>query len=129
VLEQYQIPFKQNPLLNNDCNGDYSAIIRSMDVDDLPEVFVCANDVIALYVMRGLKEMGVAVPERCAVTGFDNIKESENAEIPLTTIHVPKELLGARAVDKLLWRLENRSGNSEKTLILGEVVIRASTQR
>jgi LacI family transcriptional regulator len=129
VLESYQIPFKQNPLLNNEEISDYSVVVESMEVDDLPEVFVCANDMLALNVMHGLKKKGIAVPERCAVTGFDNIKESETAEIPLTTIHVPKELLGARAVDKLLWRLENRSGNSEKILILGEVVIRASTQR
>jgi LacI family transcriptional regulator len=131
ILENYQIPLNQNPLLNNDNddNSDYIAKIKSIEINDLPEIFVCANDIIALNVMHALKEMGISVPERCAVTGFDNIKESESAEIPLTTIHVPKELLGARAVDKLLWRLENRNENNEKTLIHGEVVIRASTQR
>ncbi|GFN31105.1 hypothetical protein PCURB6_13650 [Paenibacillus curdlanolyticus] len=39
-----------------------------------------------------------SIPEQCGVTGFDNTSPD------LTTVNVNKELLGMRAVDKLLWR-------------------------
>lgn len=47
--------------------------------------------------------------------------------ITITSVNVNKELLGMRAVDKMLWRIANRDSNTEKTLIYAEIMMREST--
>lgn len=87
----------------------------------MSEVFVCANDFFALYTIEALESMGIRVPDQCVVTGFDNVYDN----IPvLATVNVNKELLGARAVDQMLWRIVNPESNVEKKLILADVMIR-----
>ncbi len=92
---------------------------------ELPEVFVCANDTTAQFVMEALLKLGIDVPGKVQLTGFDNTNES----LPLlATVDVSKELLGMRAVDKLLWRMANTQSNFERLLIQGEVILREHSQ-
>lgn len=92
-----------------------------MSEDELPEVFVCANDVTAAQVVDVLKEKGIDVPRRCGVTGFDDTNE----QMPIyATVRVDKELLGMRAVDQLLWRITNPNSPVEKKLLHAELFVR-----
>ena len=43
------------------------------DPEDRPEAVVCANDYMAVGMMRTLREHGFRVPEDVIVTGFDNV--------------------------------------------------------
>ncbi|WP_281889493.1 substrate-binding domain-containing protein [Paenibacillus sp. YYML68] len=92
-----------------------------------PTALVCANDTIALTAMQALKELGVKVPGDVSVTGFDNIESSYQTSPALTTVHVPKESLGERAVERLLGRIERKQTPMEKLLLSGEVFYREST--
>lgn len=47
---------------------------------------VAASDVIALAVMSGLAQAGIAVPERVGVVGFDDVGLAAYARPPLTTV-------------------------------------------
>lgn len=84
-----------------------------------PEVgaIVAVNDAIALGALRAAKACGRRVPDDLAVTGFDDIALAELVEPPLTTVHVPVEMLGARAaqlvVDRLVGRREDGSTRTE----------------
>lgn len=101
---------------------DFRQVLSSIiEEGKLPEVFVCANDSYALYTIEALQSLGINVPEQCVVTGFDNVYDN----IPLlATVNVNKELLGARAVDQMLWRILNPESSVEKKLILADVIIR-----
>lgn len=56
------------------------------DPDNLPEAVVCANDHMAVGLMRTLASHGIRVPEDVVVTGFDNVPVI-GMEVPsLTTI-------------------------------------------
>jgi len=93
----------------------------------IPTVLVCANDLIAQTAMRALIEVGLDVPNDVSVTGFDNL-EGNIGELPaLTTVHVPKEAMGRRAVEKLLERLIKENTPLEKIMLSGDVVFRDST--
>ncbi|MFX3634228.1 MAG: LacI family DNA-binding transcriptional regulator [Candidatus Pristimantibacillus sp.] len=94
---------------------------------NLPTALLCANDFIAICAVRALQELGISVPEQVSVTGFDNIEVADQLKPKLTTVHVPKETLGRRAVDKLLERIANRQEPVEKLLIAGEILYREST--
>ncbi|MGH2389057.1 MAG: LacI family DNA-binding transcriptional regulator [Chloroflexota bacterium] len=72
-----------------------------------PDALVCACDTIAIGAMRAAKEFGLRLPQELAITGFDDISFARDLDPPLTTVHVPKELLGELAVRKLIERISH----------------------
>lgn len=55
-------------------------------ISTLPRAFVCPNDMMALGVINTLREQGIAVPELCAVTGFDGTIFSQISSVEITTV-------------------------------------------
>ncbi|WP_226666558.1 LacI family DNA-binding transcriptional regulator [Metabacillus litoralis] len=96
---------------------------------ELPTTFVCANDSIAIYVIEILKELEVKIPEEISVTGFDNIDNSYLQSPTLTTIHVPKEQMGKRAVRSIVDQKSRKKENFEKILLTCELIVRESSSR
>ncbi|WP_159886089.1 LacI family DNA-binding transcriptional regulator [Paenibacillus puerhi] len=94
---------------------------------ELPSAFVCANDIIAVQLLDALAGLDIRVPDDVSVSGFDNIEKAYEALPPLTTVHVPKEALGRRAVERLEARIRHRQEPAEKLLLGGEVIYREST--
>lgn len=101
--------------------------IKRMKAKALPSALLCANDMIAIGAVHALQELGVAVPGDVSVTGFDNIEDSYRMSPALTTVHVPKEALGKRAVERLLSRIAGKQEPMEKLLLAGELLYREST--
>ncbi|TBL79904.1 LacI family DNA-binding transcriptional regulator [Paenibacillus thalictri] len=104
-------------------------VARCMQGKEPPTAFVCANDVIAIDLLDSLGALGIRVPEDVSVSGFDNIENSYRSLPTLTTVHVPKEILGQRAVERLNERIGQMKEPAEKLLIAGEVIYRDSTGR
>lgn len=97
------------------------------ELPELPQAVICANDKIALGLLHVLKEKGIDVPQQVAVTGFDNIEDSYMSELPLTTVHVPKEMLGKNAVERLINRLQHPEEPIVKLLVKSDIIYREST--
>lgn len=62
----------------------------------------CGNDLIAIGVIKALKEMNIRVPEDVKIVGFDDIQISKYMDPPLTTIKQPIYEMGEEAVDMLI---------------------------
>lgn len=132
ILEEHNIPLNQDPELLKVYENDSLLVVpmvkKLLEIklanNTMPTALVCANDTIALGVLNALKELGVSVPNDCSVSGFDDIIDTTPS---LTTVHGMKEILGRRAVEILLWRLNHRDDPLEKTLLYGDVIIREST--
>lgn len=92
----------------------------------LPDAVVCANDQMAIGVLRALSAHGIRVPEDVAVTGFDDIFPASLCDPPLTTVHQPIRLLGERACERLIERIEDRSLRRKIEVLPTELVIRSS---
>lgn len=112
--------------------GAYDDMLRSWlerqkATGQLPTALVCANDSIAIHACSALREIGLNVPGDIAVSGFDNIEDAARHTPAITTINVPKEYLGQRAVKKLLDRLAQPDEPQEKIMISVETVYRDST--
>lgn len=102
-------------------------IKKQKAVGKLPTALVCANDSIAITVIKVLDSLGVGVPQDITVTGFDNIADAANHQPTLTTVDVPKEQLGKRAVVKLLNRVMDQTTPLEKIWVSVELVPRESS--
>lgn len=95
----------------------------------MPEAFVCSNDNAAISLISALKEFGYIVPNDISVVGFDDIVLGSIIEPKLTTVRVEKDFMGRKAVDRLIWRLENKKYPDEKTILSVEIVERDSVGR
>jgi signal transduction histidine kinase/DNA-binding LacI/PurR family transcriptional regulator/DNA-binding response OmpR family regulator len=81
---------------------------RKLDAADV-DALVAANDQMATGAALELLRRGINVPEQVALIGFDDDDHARSATPPLTTVAQPVELLGARAIDLLLDRLEGNT--------------------
>jgi LacI family transcriptional regulator len=82
---------------------------------------VCMNDRLALGAYQALSDAGLSVPTDVSVVSFDNDEIATYLRPGLTTVALPHEAMGRRAVELLL------SGESaSETLIPMPVVNRAS---
>ena len=94
---------------------------------ELPEGFICANDVTAYTVIGCLRDRGYQVPEDLAVTGYDNIQASILAASELTTVSVDTVELGRRLAQQLLRKLEDPGSFHEVVFVQPKVLYRNST--
>ena len=92
----------------------------------LPQAVVCANDQMAIGVLREFQREGIAVPADVALTGFDDVYPSRLVDPPLTTVSQPLRELGVRATRRLLARIEDRALPPQTSVLPTRVVIRAS---
>ena len=93
----------------------------------LPEVFICANDFVAIDLIRALKKCGINVPGDVKVTGFDNSAESRIIEPHLTTVDIPSSKMGYIAADMLLSRISEPDIPYRITHVRTTLKFRAST--
>jgi LacI family transcriptional regulator len=92
----------------------------------LPDAVVCANDQMAIGVLRAFAAGGVRVPEDVAVVGFDDIALGSLYDPTLTTVHQPMRMLGERACARLLDRIADPGLIPTVELLPTELVLRSS---
>lgn len=98
-------------------------------VDDRPTAVTCYNDLVAIGLIKALSELGIRVPDDVSVIGYDDIKMGNYVSVPLTTVHVPKVEMGAKAVERLIAHIENPGARSvDKVTLETDLVLRASTR-
>lgn len=88
---------------------------------------VCANDLIALGAMNQVRRMGIDVPGRLAVTGFDDSPAAQLARPKLTTVRQDSTLHGATMARLLLQELRGEPVESRETILPTQVVERQSS--
>jgi LacI family gluconate utilization system Gnt-I transcriptional repressor len=95
-------------------------------VPPVDAVFFC-NDDLAQGALLAALRLGVTVPERVAVAGFNDLTGSDQMLPPLTTVRTPRAQIGTAAAQMLLALMRGEPVASP-TIDLGfELVVRAST--
>jgi LacI family transcriptional regulator len=92
---------------------------------------VAYNDLMAIGLLRAAQELGLSVPGRLSIVGFDNIFGSDFTSPPLTTIRTPLGLMGELAVRQALGVIDDGLrlplGGSDSSSLATELVVRGST--
>lgn len=91
-----------------------------------PDAIVCSNDKMAILMCKALAQCSLHVPEDVGVTGFDDIELSKMVEPRITTMKVDKEMMGKKAMERLLKCMENPRHKVEKLVLDVELVERDS---
>lgn len=105
----------------------FSAAETLLERDPRPTAIFAANDSMAIGALSAVRQRGLCVPEDVAIAGFDDIPMAGYINPPLTSIHVPINELGGRAIARLIRAVagEARSGD-DRELLPTTLVIRES---
>jgi len=93
---------------------------------DLDAVFFC-NDDLAQGALLAALRLGVAVPDRVAVAGFNDLDGSDQMLPPLTTVRTPREKIGAHSAATLLALMRGESVPVPTVDVGFDLVVRGST--
>ena len=88
-------------------------VVRSLVKEGrCPRAVFAENDIIALGVLQGARELGVRVPEELAVIGFDDVPMAGFDDVALSTVRQPKREMGQLAVELLMEEIERIEGKA-----------------
>jgi LacI family transcriptional regulator len=85
------------------------------------------NDALAIGVMKGLRKLGIAVPDEISVVGFDNIVFDELVEPALTTVAAPLYRMGLIGVRNCIALAQGAQPGSTPLVLPVRLVVRQST--
>jgi len=100
---------------------------RLLGAELRPTAIVAGNDLLALGAYTALAELGLRCPEDVSVIGFNDMPFADRFAPPLTTVRIPHALIGARAAELLLERIEDPAATPQTLLFEPTLVVRAST--
>lgn len=131
ALKHNNLPLDYSMCLTKGTSNNFydpNELEQSLDlIENMPEAFICANDIIAYMTIKYLKQKGIKTPDDVYISGFDNIQESLTKENSLTTVDVDVEYIGKKLVKLILERIDNPSKPYEYTRIYTEPIFRKST--
>jgi LacI family transcriptional regulator len=104
-----------------------AAVAAVLSAKPRPTAVMCANDLLALGVLRGLAERGVGVPEEIAVVGYDDVTFASMLSPALTSVRQPKYELGATAAELLLEEVLGSEHEHRSVRFEPELIVRASS--
>lgn len=117
----------EQPLLNPEQGERAVDAVLAGGPRQRPQAVFCANDQLALGVMKGLGQRGLRVPEDMSVVGYDNVDFADLVHPGLTTVAQPKYELGRAAMRLLDSELNHGEHVHERVLFTPELVVRGST--
>ncbi|MGP9537140.1 LacI family DNA-binding transcriptional regulator [Brachybacterium sp. AOP43-C2-M15] len=90
------------------------------------DAVICGNDELALALMHELQDLGVDVPGRIAVTGWDDVLAARYVRPGLTTVAQPVGELGALAARRLVALIDGGEPLEEPVVLPSRIVHRGS---
>jgi len=91
-----------------------------------PTAIVCVNDLVAIGVLKELRERGIRVPDEISVTGFDNIQFAEVSNPALTTVDISRDHIAEKLFQDL-YNPGRKKDGAHEIVIDPQLVLREST--
>ena len=119
------VPVEERFLIRGNSAAEFSRDLEALE--ELPELFVCANDFVAYDALQILRRLGKRVPEDLMLCGFDDAPESRMVVPALTTVHIHTQDMAFSAAQLLLTRIREPSLDFRKVYTETDLVLREST--
>ncbi|MFO7612632.1 MAG: substrate-binding domain-containing protein, partial [Clostridia bacterium] len=123
------IPYDNSLVFNMrpEIEEGYSVMRDILDRGEKVEAVFCGCDIICIGAMEAILEKGLEIPKDIRVCGYDDIEFAAYLRKPLTTMRQPKEIIGVKAINLLLNRIQNNQEQPGVVLLKSELVVRQST--
>jgi len=114
ALEHYNFPYSEQNLHYADTREE---AVREASAcfggAEHPDAVFCVNDSIADGVIYVAKMMHIAIPDQLSVCGFSNDKLTRLTDPMQTTVEQYGKRIGEKAVERLIFRLEEDGAKAE----------------
>lgn len=131
-FEAYQTELKANDIRYDEnlvLEGDFSpesgrAAVRTL-LDERGirvQAIAVSNDRMAFGVLEDLEQRGISVPDSIAVTGFDNVSESQSIGVPLTTAQQSFYDIGKKSFEVLMKKINGEEVSDVNILPVNLIV-------
>jgi LacI family transcriptional regulator len=100
-----------------------------LQIERMPTAWFCVNDGLGFLVNATLQQLGFKVPDQVSIISFDNGQLSQVATPRISTVDIDLKLYGRKAVELLLWRMENPTEPFMEILLPTQFIQRESTAR
>ncbi|WP_114497409.1 LacI family DNA-binding transcriptional regulator [Fontibacillus phaseoli] len=109
ALRDHGLPLREDHVLDGGFTFEGGCRAAERLLTAAPEVTAvfAAGDEMAIAVISMAAKLGIAVPGRLSVIGYDNLKLAEMSNPPLTTVAQPLQEMGRLASEKLIAMLDN----------------------
>jgi len=111
---------------NNQRDGAAEAMRHFLSLSKPPTAVFCATDSMACAAMEVCRDRGLQVPSDISFVGADDTADAQFNYPALTTVHVPRSAIGARAVEKLIGLIRGQSGIPHDTVLPVELKLRGT---
>ena len=111
---------------NNKRDGAAEAMKHFLSLSKPPTAVFSASDCMACAAMDVCRERGLQVPGDISFIGADDTRDAQCNYPALTTVHVPRSAIGARAAEKLIGLIRGQSGIPHETVMPVELMLRGS---
>ena len=104
-------------------------LLATIDRPGGPTAIYAASDTLAIGLLQAAFQLGIAVPQRLSIVGFDDIDVASFTIPPLTTVDQSGEEMGRIAAKLILGMIEGdrSSGEVEDVIYPPKLVVRQST--
>jgi LacI family transcriptional regulator len=115
--------------LNVSAGQRAGADIAQLPARQRPTAAFCANDLVALGLLQEMTQRGLAVPDKLAIVGYDDIEFAAAAAVPLSSVRQPRQQLGRTAAQLLIEEALVTDGHNHRQVIFQpELEVRRSSQ-
>lgn len=118
ALAYYHQPVPQNYLIETGYRFK-DGIEKTAQLTTLEEVtaVMATNDMVALGVMKQLKQLGYKIPETISIVGYDRLEVADFFDLALTTVEQNTPLLAEKSVE-LLKNILDEKITAPQTIVL-----------
>ncbi|MEK6754050.1 MAG: substrate-binding domain-containing protein [Chloroflexota bacterium] len=127
-LKAHNIRLDENLILEGDYTPESGRAAARILLDERgvqAQAIAASNDRMAFGVLEILQKRGIRVPDTIALTGFDDVSDSQSMGVPLTTIHQSFYEAGKQTFDALFKRM-NGEQVADMNILPSHMVVRWS---
>lgn len=130
ALKDNNIEFKDEYLIFDKFleESGYNLTDKLLNLDDVPDAIIVADDLMSLGAMKKIKERNYKVPEDIMLASFNNSILAKYSNPSITSIDINSTELGKRACEKLFTILEGNENELKKDIISHKIIERESTK-
>ncbi|WP_053219940.1 LacI family DNA-binding transcriptional regulator [Virgibacillus senegalensis] len=86
----------------------YAAAKKILQQPDLPTAIVSGSHDLSKGVIRAFHEQGFSIPEDVSIIGYDNLPQTEDMEVSLSTVGVPLDTIADELAKALMAVIEDK---------------------
>ena len=109
-------------------NGIYIELENILKRGSQPTAMLCSSDLVAVQVLRILREMEIMVPQDIALAGYNDDPNFAHVEPQFTTVRVPLKEMGEESARMLFSLIDGEVPGESEVILEPSLIVRQSTE-